>query len=220
MEQWLDSFYNFKGFGPATLSQPVTDDVIAQYRGKLPNTVLQLWQLYGWSAWGNGRLWLVNPADWDEDMELFLEPTGLLEQDAWHVLARSAFGDFYLWGEKSGPAVRVKCNYGQIYPDDCSADIAEIGMERVAQLWFRTLSYSYCDQKDEHGQNGGFDYALKHLGPLDHDMLYGFVPALALGGPLKFENLQKLNAHVHLQILASLAEPEMMLDIGKVAGIK
>ena len=153
-------------------------------------------------------------------MELFLEPTGLLEQDAWHVFARSAFGDLFLFGEKSGPALRIKSNYGQIYPNDRSADIEEIGMERIAQNWFRTKSFSYLDQEDANGKDGGFDYALKHLGQLDHGTLYGFVPALALGGPLKFENLQKLNAHVHLQILAALQAPEMMLDIGKVAGIK
>ena len=63
MEQWLDDFYNYEEFGPASLCQSVSDEVIAQYRGKLPETILQLWQQFGWCAWGNGRLWLVNPAD-------------------------------------------------------------------------------------------------------------------------------------------------------------
>lgn len=220
MDDDFSYFYNNEGFGPPILSQKVPDSCIAQYQGKLPDQLLQYWQEFGWSGWGNGRFWFVNPADWSEEMELFLEPTGLLEQDAWHVFGRGAFGDLYVFGENHGPALRIKCNQSQIYPKDCSSRIQKIGMNNIIQRWFSSNSFSYFDQADENGQNGGFDYAFKQLGPLDHDTLYGFVPALALGGPLKFENLQKLNAHVHLQILASLAEPEMMLDIGKVAGIK
>ena len=58
-----------------------------------------------------------------------------------------------------------------------------------------------------------FNRALEKLGPLDHDTMYGFVPALALSGSPKLENLQKLDAHVHLDILSQLGERRIMRDI-------
>ncbi len=36
-----------------------------------------------------------------------------------------------------------------------------------------------------------FKPALKSLGPLKSDEMYGFVPALALGGQMELKNLQK-----------------------------
>lgn len=44
--------------------------------------------------------------------------------------------------------------------------------------------------------------------------MYGFVPALVMGGSPKLENLQKLDAHVHLDILAQMGEKKIMRDIG------
>lgn len=48
----------------------------------------------------------------------------------------------------------------------------------------------------------------KKLGALKHDEMYGFVPALMLGGSEKFDNLEKLKAVEHLMILSQFAELE------------
>lgn len=45
--------------------------------------------------------------------------------------------------------------------------------------------------------------------------MLGFEPALILGGEAKLENVRKLPIISHLQFLASLDTPRMMLDIGK-----
>lgn len=51
-----------------------------------------------------------------------------------------------------------------------------------------------------------FAPALKKLGRLKHDEMYGFVPALALGGPATLDHLQKVKAVEHLVLLAQLSE--------------
>ncbi len=43
--------------------------------------------------------------------------------------------------------------------------------------------------------------------------MYAFVPALALGGVNKLENLQKVKAIEHLNFLAELGEKRIMADI-------
>ncbi|MFH4130425.1 T6SS immunity protein Tdi1 domain-containing protein, partial [Acinetobacter baumannii] len=46
-----------------------------------------------------------------------------------------------------------------------------------------------------------FDRAVKKYGPLSSNEVFGFEPALALGGKSVLQNLKKLNIHVHMAIL-------------------
>jgi hypothetical protein len=55
-----------------------------------------------------------------------------------------------------------------------------------------------------------FAPALKKLGPLKPDEMYGFVPAVALSGSATLANLQKVKAVEHLAILAQLTERQVM----------
>lgn len=50
-----------------------------------------------------------------------------------------------------------------------------------------------------------FEKALRTLGPLQVDEMYGFVPALALGGPADLTHLQKVKTIEHLTFLSQLA---------------
>lgn len=78
---------------------------------------------------------------------------------------------------------------------------------------FGTEAYDLKDVVDQ----PLFERALAKLGPLDHDTMYGFVPALALGGEPSLERLQKLDAHVHLDILAQMTELQVMADVAQAA---
>jgi hypothetical protein len=62
-----------------------------------------------------------------------------------------------------------------------------------------------------------FERALAKLGALDHDTLYGFVPALALGGEARLDRRQKLDAHVHLDILSQVTAVQVMADVAQAA---
>ena len=84
------------------------------------------------------------------------------------------------------------------------------------QLFFGSISRKSFDTNDEN-EKPLFERALAKLGPLDHDTMYGFVPALALGGKAMLDNLQKLDAHVHLNIIAQVTERQIMRDIAKDA---
>lgn len=47
--------------------------------------------------------------------------------------------------------------------------------------------------------------------------MYGFVPALALGGEPSVDRLQVVDAHVHLNILSQVTELDIMRDVAGVA---
>ncbi|TMU28891.1 DUF2169 domain-containing protein [Halomonas sp. ATBC28] len=61
-----------------------------------------------------------------------------------------------------------------------------------------------------------FTQALKKLGPLRPDEVYGFEPALVAGGEWSVNNLAKLNLDIHLTILRQMAPPEIPFSGVKV----
>lgn len=183
-------------FGPAIDRRHVPPSTIARYRGKLPDQLLAYWEAYGWCGYGEGLFWTVNPQEYEPALEAWIGDTPFMEQDAYHIIARSAFGTLYLWGEKTGDTLRVFAPASVCFttaPDD------DIDRDFEMRLFFGGLS------RETNDVEGLFAPALQQLGRLGRDDMYGFVPALALGGTLTLANLQKVKAVEHLVILAQLA---------------
>ncbi|RXE86551.1 glutamyl-tRNA amidotransferase [Pseudoalteromonas sp. A757] len=99
-----------------------------------------------------------------------------------------------------------------IFPNFSNDDYLENGEELTLDLFFSTKMSTEIDLKD-HNEKPLFERAVEKLGPLENGEIYGFVPALALGGEPKLENLQKVKATEHLAFLADLGEKRVMADI-------
>jgi hypothetical protein len=216
MDRFIERFLNDKKFGPAISSRPVPTEKIEKYKGKLPDKLLDYWQAYGWCGYAGGLLWTVDPDEWDNELEDWIGDTEFMEQDAYHVIARTAFGELILWGERTGQSLKVLTAWGMIFPSFDEEEFAADGPDLTLQLFFSSSSKDAYDTKDENGAPL-FDRALGKLGVLDHDTMYGYVPALGLGGKAMLDNLQKLDAHVHLNIIAQATERQIMRDIAKDA---
>lgn len=89
-----------ENLGEPTHFRPVPADEVERYRGVLPDKLLQYWQELGWSGFADGLLWLVNPADYDHRVAMWLEDTPFESLDTYRAIARSAFGKLYVWGKK------------------------------------------------------------------------------------------------------------------------
>ena len=129
-------------------------------------------------------------------VQAWIGDTPFMEQDAYHVIARSAFGKLYLWGEETGDTLSIFAP-----ASTCFASPPENDIDRdfEMRLFFGGMSLKGIDVE------GLFAPALQQLGRPAHDEMYGFVPALALGGALTLSNLRKVKAVEHLVILAQLA---------------
>jgi hypothetical protein len=216
MDPFMDNFLGYEGFGPPAQARAVPEASLVRYRGKLPDQLLAYWREFGWCSYARGLFWTVDPALWDAALEAWIVDTKFMERDAYHVIARTAFGELILWGERSGQSLKVVPAWGTIYPSFDDAEFAENGPDRSVQLFFASQSRSAYDMTDMQGQPL-FERALQRLGPLDHETLYGFVPALALGGDPSLERLQRLDAKVHLDLLSQLTPRREMLDIAAEA---
>lgn len=171
-------------------------------RGKLPDQMLAYWQEYGWCGYADGLFWTVNPQEYDPVVEAWIGDTPFMEQDAYHIIARGAFGHLLFWGEQSGFTLKLFAPGSYVIPHKQSLSPSQ--MEFEAKAFFSIQNKPPFDFDDL------FAPALKTLGRLNHDEIYGFVPALALGGPSTLERLQKVKAVEHLMLLAQLEPLRVM----------
>ena len=199
MDENFDLF--LEDCGPAFGKQAVPPLSIDRYRGKLPDQLLTYWQEYGWCGYADGLFWTVNPQEYEPVVEAWLGDTPLMEQDAYHIIARGAFGALYFWGEQSGHSLKIFAPGAYAIPKSPSV----ASLDRAMQLFFGIRDRKENDFDDL------FAPALKKLGQLKSNEMYGFVPALALGGPSTLEHLQKVKAVEHLMLLAQL-EPLRVMD--------
>jgi hypothetical protein len=217
MNVLFDNFYKFKKFGPAIKSEPVSQDILVKYKDKLPDRLLEYWQTYGFSGWGDGIFWTVNPDDYSDILSTWLQGTEFEQRilngvDTYHVIGVSAFGRLFIWGESSGQSIKINTNYGMLLPSDYTADLLEDGGDLTVDLFFSASSISEMDETDI-DDKPLFKPAFEKLGILANDEMYGFVPALALGGAPKLDNLKVVKKLEHLAFLADLGEKQVMVDI-------
>jgi hypothetical protein len=213
-----DFEYFISKFGEATHRMEVPEAAIERWQGKLPNQLLTYWGEEGWCGYADGRFWTVDPEEYEDMVDEWLDGSPLERIDTFHVIARTAFGMLYLCGEGTGRSAKVNCATNAIFALQNS-----LTRKTPADLdWsiraFFGLSRDDCDLKDESG-NPLFERALSTLGPLAPDEMYGFEPALVLGGKMRLENLRKVKLDQHLTILRQLAAPTMPfsnIDVDKL----
>ena len=185
-------------FGGAIDRREVPLSSIDRYQGKLPKLLLEYWADHGWCGYGDGIFWIVNPQEYEGVVASWIEGTYLQGRDTYHLIARSAFGDLYLWGEKTGFSLKITSVLSR-----CVIHNFEINCEELNRELQDFLLSMDVDTND-YGEL--FTPAMKKLGTLRHDEMYGFVPALMFGGPDTLVHLEKVKAVEHLILLSQIAE--------------
>lgn len=205
-------FYDKMGFGPAEFMELPSAELIERYRGKVPDKMLEIWQAYGFCSFAKGLFWTVNPDIYADTLNEWVGDQKLPFQDNFYVLGRSAFGYLFVWGTNTGKSLKINATDGTIFPRDESDYIKAGRGDFLAIRFLANRERDDLDFEDDH-ENPLFNRALAKLGQLRADEMYGFVPALALGGPADLKNLQKVDALVHLSLLAQLGPRKVMRDI-------
>ncbi|WP_116896344.1 GAD-like domain-containing protein, partial [Pseudomonas syringae] len=162
-----DFAFFLENFGPAIEQHSVPEASIARYKNKLPEQLLQYWSLYGWCGYASGLFWSVNPQDYDQLLDHWLATTPLHQRDSYHVIARSAFGILYVWGETSGYCLTLN-SYISRYSGRTSIFTGN-KINFGVRAFFSSMIAEYNDLDNL------FKPALKSLGPLKSDEMYGFV---------------------------------------------
>lgn len=202
-DQYFDFFIS--NVGEATSRIEVPEASIQKWRGKLPDQLLTYWREEGWCGYADGLFWTVNPDEYQDLVDFWLRGTFFPDLDSYHAIARTAFGEIYLFGEETGTSVNLSCfgNYAISLKNERKKK-SPVDLAWNVKSFFSSKDLESCDIHDEDDEPL-FQRALQKLGPLDSREVYGFEPALVAGGAWRLENLAKLDLQIHLTILRQLA---------------
>ncbi|ECD9612235.1 DUF1851 domain-containing protein [Salmonella enterica subsp. salamae] len=204
-----DFSWFIKKFGEPTLTEPVPATSLEKWQGVLPDILLSYWENEGWASWQNGLISLVDPEQYDDILDLWLEGTPFEEDDSYHVFARSAFGVLYAFGVRTGRNLTILCYASKIIVSK---------RERVKKsqedlMWdiksffgaARTVDFDLIDINGDYL----FKQAVNLHGGLEGSEIFGFEPAIFLGGKISINNVRKLDSQIHLSILREMTEPNI-----------
>jgi hypothetical protein len=195
MEDYFEYFLN--KMGPPIERQEATRLAKEKYQDKLPEQLLAQWEQWGWCGYGEGIYWIVNPADYEVVVHEWLTQSGISFAHHYHVIARGAFGDLYVWRQTTGSVLKITPFYARFHEEQNTVPVC--GFDEKIKAFFAFT------RRESNDFDNMFDKALKKLGPLKSDEMYGFVPAIALGGPGELKHLQKVKIIEHLAFLSQIS---------------
>ena len=178
----LDVFRDFN------MESNVSESVVNEYKQKLPEELIQVWEEYGFGTICNGYIKIINPSIYEE----LLKKTYFRGNISIPIMV-TGFGDIITW-EKNRYVGIVKYRKG-------SANIILGSFKH----FFRCLS-DECFLEEDLDWNLYLD-AIGSLDKLKFDECFGYVPLLGLGGSEKVENLKKVKIREHIELITQLVGP-------------
>ena len=200
-------------WGQPTHRVAASPDRIARFREMVPDLLLLLWAEFGFSGFADGLWWLCDPVAWQDAVDVWIPRANLeIGEDDWIAVSRGAFGRLSLWGRRTGMSLEIVPHLGAVYQHDESANMATPRQrdEQLREALMTPSRYTF----DVTGQDGDglFDRALRAHGQVGPDTVYGFFPALAIGGPARVDRIEVVDAAVHLDLLAQMTPRQVFPD--------
>jgi len=162
-------------------------EVVQKYRGRLPDILIETWTAFGFQEFSNGFLWSVNPDEFRDVIADFLYSDQI---DLANVVFRSGLGDMIVSYEGSlvhFSAVTMRhAKMAGTLESILEMDLSH--PQSLSSIFFYNMYKS----------------ALKKLGKPSEDEMFGLVPAPAIGGEIRADNLQKVNLRIYMNYLAQL----------------
>ncbi|STZ07695.1 GAD-like domain [Moraxella caprae] len=207
LQGWYEFFLEQRG--KPTFSQKVDSQVILNWENKLPSSLLRIWQELGWCSFHNGLLWIVNPDDYQYLVDTWLDNTKYLQLDNFYCIARTAFGECLLYGERTKRIIQIQPQYNTIWADDKQLQEPDddFGASISTLLYLKSdiADFDITDIQDE----PLFERAVKKLGVLSPDEMYAFEPFYMLlpDEQIIIERLIKVRMDVYTDMLYQFQPP-------------
>jgi len=191
--------------GQPSLIMPIEDNLIEKYHSNMPKLLIENWQQESFCQFKNGFYSIINPDEWQDVVDVWLENTPFQHLGNFYALARNAFGCIYIYNSNTGTQLRIDTIMGNIsgsikdYKD-------EFDFNYAIKTFYGFVKPEYLDF--EINNKPIFKKAVKKLGPLGWYEMYAFEPAFALIGDaaLTMDNLVKVDARIHMLLLRDLID--------------
>ncbi|MFD2568242.1 GAD-like domain-containing protein [Pseudotenacibaculum haliotis] len=169
----------------------VSDEILEEYKDKVPSLLINLWKSSGFGKYNNGLIEIINPKDFEPILWKWLGA----EEENYVPFAMTAFGELFY--------------YRKLTEDDedvCLIDIQSPNIETI--IWsladFFDNFLTDLEHKKEVLREELFIQATKEFGHLAYQEIFTFTPILAMGGLEKIEFLKKGNALVYNDLVIEM----------------
>ncbi len=195
------------------------EEVISAYEHKLPEQLFKYWRELGWCAYGDGLIWMVNPTEYEEILENWVSGTVFEDRDDLSVVARSAFGELFIWAKGKGKLITTNVHLNLIYyfSEIDENDFSDEEENKYMRYFWSGQEKKYLDYQDDNDpddlkfKHGLFDRALEKLGPLKADEMYGFKQNHYLGGKYLIENVDIYKIEIYYDIAKQIKDVEVVV---------
>lgn len=194
-------------FGRGNNKEEISDEFFARYEGIFPISLIDFLRIEGWQSYGNGIFWTVNPEKYSWVVDSWLGSIPALSDSSYHIFARSAFGEFYAIREATSKVITISCPQAIVIARKNYAIKAK-SPELEAQVFFSSAQKNDFDLFDDN-EKPLFDRAVKKLGNISSNEIYGLEPIIPLGGFPSLAHLVKVRMDVHIDIIRQLSTPSL-----------
>ncbi|SCX27327.1 GAD-like domain protein [Agrobacterium sp. DSM 25558] len=194
-----------KEFGAPKGGKDIAD--VERFRSKVPDAMIEFWQLHGTGTILNGYFQFCDPCDYASIVKQIFDGDSQLKPEQTYMLGFGAFGSMVLWNEVY-QNVGVDLVRGHV---SCQALVS--GKTYDPNIAVTSALVMLDDPTfDEYDANAEklFETARSTLGTLAVGQVYGFKPILAFGGNRALSSLAIYNAKPHMAVLAQAHEMQLM----------
>ncbi len=163
--------------------------LVKKYSDKLPDFLIKVWEVYGFGSYAKGLFFVSSPKEFESILNTYFG-----KEHSYTVFSRSSFGDLLLWDANQ--------------PSVVSLDAASGRGVRMVDDGNINGFYKYAMNDDQFYDAHRYSLhlkAIKKFGQLEEDQVFGFFPALSLGGEEKLENIKVVQLREYLAMLAEIA---------------
>jgi hypothetical protein len=203
----IDMFAHLLGrLGEPEQALKVTYDEAQRYAGRVPDAMLRFWREHGRGAYKGGSYWICDPAPYQGVIEAIFKDDPEFDPALMTAVGYDAFGRISIWHQMRYEVTVDLLTSTIDNPPDSSQISSETGQKFTPDFsigCFLTQPI-YRDPETDEDDEDLVPKARARLGALEHNEVYGFFPALQLGGTMRVENLRRVKAPEHMMLLASL----------------
>ena len=169
---------------------PVPVEIIEEYRGRVPDELVEIWEAYGYGTFAQGFLRVIDPRLYEAEVgERICKTEG--DGVAIPVMV-TGLGDLITWKPSHPGAIGIMFRHG---------DTVGLGTLKTFLTLTRVGGPRHLSAKLKWDL---FPEAVAAHGELPYDQSFIFVPLLSLGGAATVENLHKRETITSIKLAVDL----------------
>ncbi|MCG2639106.1 MULTISPECIES: GAD-like domain-containing protein [Bradyrhizobium] len=181
----------------------ISPEEAARYADRVPQALIRFWREHGRGAYFDGLYWLCDPAPFDAVLDLIFRNDDEFNPSDMTVIAYTAFGYLKVWHRRRRQ-MSVSLLLSSVFNPPASSWHDRVTGQPFSEDYSVSAFASTRKSESDRDDLELLAAAAARCGALEPGEVYGLFPALQLGGAYAVENLKRVRAAEHFQILAQI----------------